>query len=120
MSNSLDALKKFKQSNGMISENSSDIYRSNVYAELEKKYGRKLTDREKSRYRSRLRKNLQEFIATFAGCKNAEQKKAFKTVFMDYAKGVYQNPYILYGSSKSAEKSAEIDKFVSELEKIKD
>ena len=119
MSN-LDALKKFKQSNGMIFENSSDIYRSDVYAEMEKKLGRKLTDREKSRYRSRLRKNLQEFIATFAGCKNAEQKKQFKTVFMDYAKGVYQNPYILYGSSKSAEKSAEIDKFVSELEKIKD
>ena len=119
MSN-LDALKKFKAVNGMISENSSDIYRSDIYSNLEKKYGRKLTDREKSRYRSRLRKNLQEFIATFAGCKNMEQKKAFKAVFMDYAKSVYQNPYILYGSSKSAEKSAEIDKFVSELEKIKD
>ena len=120
MSNSLDALKKFKAVNGMISENSSDIYRSDIYTEMEKKLNRKLTDREKSRYRSKLRKNLQEFIATFAGCKNMEQKKAFKTVFLDYAKEVYQNPYILYGSSKSAEKSAEIDKFVSELEKIKD
>lgn len=114
-----NTLKNFLSKNGLTNESSNDIYRSDIYSELEKKAGRKLTDREKSRYRAKLRKNLQDWIAAFQSCKTESQKKEFKTLFGEYAKGIYSNTKILYGSSKSAEKSAEIDKFVSALEKIK-
>lgn len=114
-----NTLKNFLSKNGLVSENSNDIYRNDIYAENEKKLGRKMTDREKSRYRAKLRKNLQDWIAAFQSCKTESQKKEFKSLFEDYAQRIYTNTKILYGSSKSAEKSAEIDKFVSALEKIK-
>lgn len=114
-----NTLKNFLSKNGLVSETSNDIYRNDIYTESEKKLGRKMTDREKSRYRAKLRKNLQDWIAAFQSCKTESQKKEFKSLFEDYAKGIYSNTKILYGSSKSAEKSAEIDKFVSALEKIK-
>lgn len=114
-----NTLKNFLSKNGLSNESSNDIYRNDIYAEMEKKLNRKLTDREKSKYRAKLRKNLQDWIAAFQSCKTESQKKEFKSLFEDYAKGIYTNIKILYGSSKSAEKSAEIDKFVSALEKIK-
>lgn len=114
-----NTLKNFLSKNGLVSENSNDVYRNDIYAENEKKLGRKMTDREKSRYRAKLRKNLQDWIAAFSSCKTETQKKEFKSLFEDYAKRIYTNTKILYGSSKSAEKSAEIDKFVSALENIK-
>lgn len=114
-----NTLKNFLSKNGLVNETSNDIYRNDIYVESEKKLGRKMTDREKSRYRAKLRKNLQDWIAAFQSCKTESQKKEFKSLFENYAKGIYTNTKILYGSSKSAEKSAEIDKFVSALEKIK-
>lgn len=114
-----NTLKNFLSKNGLSNESSNDIYRNDIYAGMEKKLNRKLTDREKSRYRAKLRKNLQDWIAGFASCKTESQKKEFKSLFEEYAKGIYTNTKILYGSSKSFEKSAEIDKFVSALEKIK-
>lgn len=114
-----NTLKNFLSKNGLTNESSNDIYRNDIYANMEKKLNRKLTDREKSRYRAKLRKNLQDWIAAFQSCKTESQKKEFKSLFEEYAKGIYSNTKILYGSSKSAEKSAEIDKFVSALEKIK-
>lgn len=114
-----NTLKNFLSKNGLNENSTNDIYRNDIYFEMEKKLNRKLTDREKSRYRAKLRKNLQDWIAAFQSCKTESQKKEFKSLFEDYAKGIYSNTKILYGSSKSAEKSAEIDKFVSALEKIK-
>lgn len=114
-----NTLKNFLSKNGLVNETSNDIYRNDIYSETEKKLGRKMTDREKSRYRAKLRKNLQDWIAAFSSCKTESQKKEFKSLFEDYAQRIYTNTKILYGSSKSAEKSAEIDKFVSALEKIK-
>lgn len=114
-----NTLKTFLAKNGLNNEVSNDIYRSDIYKEQETKLGRKLTDREKSRYRAKLRKNLQDWVAGFSALKTEAQKKEFKSLFENYAKGIYQNTRILYGSSKSSEKSTEIDKFVSALEKIK-